>query len=176
MTKRRAAVAVAKAQRKVNADEIVVLSTGVRARISPVTATLVDAVQAKIIDPDPPMVFIDEKGREEPNPSDSKYLKAMERAQVDRVVAAMDAMAMFGVELVDGLPADESWVKKLRLLERLGTLDLSDLDLDDPIEREFAYKRYFALAPQDIALVASATGLNEADIDVAEATFRSQEA
>lgn len=176
MTKRRAAIVTAKEKRRVTTDEIVVLSTGVRAKINPVSATLIDAVQAKIQDPDPPLVFIDEKGREEPNFSDPKYIRAMERANTDRVLAAMDAMVLFGVHLVDGLPEDESWLRNLQLLEKMGTLDLSDLDLNDALEREFAYKRYFAMGLQDIALVANATGLSEEDIAQAEATFRGQEA
>lgn len=174
MTKRRAAVQVAK-ERAGNRDSVVTLSTGVRVKINPVSATLIDKVQTKVKDPTPPDVFIDEKGRSEPNYSDPDYLRAIDRANTDRVVAAMDALILFGVELVDGLPENDTWLKNLRLLEKIGELDLSDLDLDDQFEAEFAYKRYIALAPQDIAIVAAATGLSEGDVAVAEATFRGTE-
>lgn len=174
MTKRRAAVKVA-SEMEGDKGGVVILSTGVRVKIHPVSATLIDAVQARIEDPSPPMAFIDEKGREEPNYSDPKYLRAVERAGTDRVIAAMDALILFGVELIDGLPEDESWLNNLRLLERLGTLDLSDLDLDNKLDAEFAYKRYVAMSPQDIGTVAARTGLGEGDIAAAEATFRSTE-
>lgn len=180
MTKRKAAVAVAKDKAKESSEQVT-LSTGVRVRINPVTPTLIDEVQARIPDPAPPEVFIEEKGRSEANYSDPKYLRDMERATTDRVVAALDAIAMFGITLVDdegnetGVPENDTWVKKLRLMDKLGRLDLSNLDLEDPIEAEFAYKRYIALTMQDIALVSARSGLTEGDVAAAERIFRDTE-
>lgn len=174
MTKRRAAVEVA-ASKRVGPDEIVTLSTGVRVRVKPVTATLIDEVQSKIVDPDPPEIFLEEKGRSEPNYSDPRYLRAIERAQVNRVIAAVDALVLFGVELVDGLPEDKDWVKKLKFMEKLGTLDLSSLDLSQDIDQEFAYKRYVAVSATDIATISMASGLSEGDVAAAEAIFRGKE-
>jgi hypothetical protein len=174
MTKRRAAVAVA-ASKKIGADEIVTLSTGVRVKVMPVTATLIDEVQSKIADPEPPMIYLEEKDRSEPNYSDPRYLRAIERAQVDRVIAAVDALVLFGVELVDGLPEDTGWIKKLKFMEKLGTLDLSSLDLGQDIDQEFAYKRYIAVSATDIATISQASGLSEGDVAQAEAIFRGKE-
>jgi len=174
MTKRRAAVKVA---HELAGDKggVTTLNTGVRIKIHPVSATLIDAVQSGIQDPDPPMVLIDEKGREEPNYSDPQYLKAIERAGTERILSAMDALILFGVELVDGLPEDGRWLQNLRLLERMGKLNLSDLDMDNELDMEFAYKRYVAVSPQDVGTIAARTGLGEADIAAAEATFRGTE-
>lgn len=175
MTKRRAAVAVAK-EKRLTPGEIVTLSTGVRVKVKPVTATLIDQVQARIQDPEPPMFYIEEKGTSEPNYSDPRYIRALERSNTDRVVAAMDALSLFGVELVDGLPENDDWIKKLRLMEKIGALDLSDLDLNEPIDAEFAYKRYIAISAEDIAMISGVSGLSEGDVAAAEAIFRDKEA
>lgn len=174
MAKRRAVIETAKEQAR-SKDRVVTLSTGVRARVLPVSATLIDKAQSKVKDPEPPMFYIEEKGVSEPNYSDPRYISAKNRADVERVVAAMDAMILFGVELVDGLPENDSWKSKLRLMEKMGSIDISDLDLDDDLEAEFAYKRYVATSMQDVALISAMSGIGEEDVAQAESIFRSQE-
>lgn len=174
MAKKRAVIQAAKKSVPL-AGDVITLSTGYRAKINAVSATLIDRAQSKIKDPEPPKYYIEEKDREELNYSDPGYIAAKGRADVDRVIAAMDAMIMFGVELVDGMPEDDSWKKKLELMERVGSIDLSDLDLDDDLEAEFAFKRYIATSPKDITIISAMSGLNEGDVSQAEATFWSQE-
>lgn len=158
-------------------QDYVRLSTGYWARIMPVSASLIDGAQALVPDPEPPEVWIEEKGRTEINPSDPAYLRALDRAEVRRAVAAADAMVLFGVEMVDEngdqieTPGGD-WLKKLQLMHRVGTIDIGAYDLEDPIDLEFLFKKYVAVAAPDFPLISLASGVREEDVDRAVATFR----
>lgn len=159
-----------------NLDKPVMLSTGVWAMLRPVTPATISEAQAEIQDPPVPTIYLEDKDRHEENPNDPAYLKALERADQERVMVAMDAMIMMGIDLVDeeGDPLeidDGPWLKKLRLMHKRKMVNLDDYNLEDGIEREFLYKRYVAVGVQDIALISAASGLTEEDIAKAERTF-----
>lgn len=149
-------IAAAKAVR-LDPDEPTVLSTGVRAKMRPVSATLIDSVTSRILDPDVPTIYMEEKGREIPNPDDPHYVKAMNEASRQRGLAALDALVMFGVELVDPIPPmfdanrkPINWWAKLLLMQKMKQIDLGEYDMDDPLVVDFVYKRLIAVAPADI--------------------------
>jgi len=77
----------------------------------------------------------------------------------------MDAMIMFGFELVDGVPEGDGWIKQLKLL----SIDVSDSD--DEVEREFLYKKFVVVTPEDLKLVTDISGLSAEAIREAEASF-----
>lgn len=142
-------IAVAR-ELRFNSDEPQLLSTGVRARLKSVSATLIDSVTSRIVDPPIPRVYIEEKGREMANPDDPDYQAALAENQRLRGLAALDAIIMFGVELADPVPADGKWLERLRFMEKRGLLSLAEYNLDDPMELEFVYKRLVAVSPADI--------------------------
>jgi hypothetical protein len=111
-------------------------------RVVPVSPSLIADVRNRIKDPEPPMFYVETKGREEPNLEDPHYKAEIERAKQERGQAAIDAYCMFGIELVDGLPEDDSWIKRLRYLGL-------EFDEDDDEMLEFYYKKYVAVAMQD---------------------------
>jgi len=152
-------------------DDIIILSTGYRAKIKPVSVTLVDAAVSKIVDPDPPMVMIEDKGREEPNPLDPKYLRTLNENMHKRSMASVDIMILMGVKLLDPIPEDSEWLIPLQQLQRLGHIDLSMYDLKDDLDREFVFKRFVAIGNDDLKLVTARMGISEADIKAAEAAF-----
>ena len=90
------------------------------------------------------MWFNKAKDRDEPNPVDPDYLRELEKYQQETTRVTFDVFALFGIELVDGMPEDDSWLSKLKLNARLGHLDLSTFDLEDEVDREFLFKRYVA--------------------------------
>jgi hypothetical protein len=147
------------------------LSTGVRARIVPVGATLVDEVVAGVKAPRVPLFMNEEKGREEENPLDPEYLRQVTEADRRRSQAALDAMIMFGVEL-EAMPANDNWLKQLQFLEKRGHLSLESFDLTDPLDREFLYKRYVAVGTKDLMEIGRKAGLGAADVEQAAATFQ----
>jgi len=150
---------------KAATDGVVTLSTGYRANILPVSASLIDQVTAKVKDPKVPMWMNDQKGRKEPNPADPDYLRQLDEAARERGIAAMDALVMFGVELLDPIPDDGAWIKKLVYLG-------IELDEEDEFEIEFFFKKYVAVSAEDVTLVTRRSGMSAEEVADAERSFR----
>ena len=157
------------------ADDIMTLRSGVRIRLIPVPASLIDAVTSKIKEPDIPMVTLDDgSGRDAANPLDPVYLKEMDEVRRLRGLAAIDAMAIFGVELVDGLPPDNEWLNKLMQMESMGLLDLSaEYDLSDPLIKELVYKKFVGVTTDVITKVTEISGISPEEVAAAEESFQS---
>ena len=162
-------------KRKLGEDNIIMLPVGGRARLVPVSATLIGEVSNLIKDPDPPMWFDENKDREVSNPSDPAYLRALEDKQKERGMASLDALIMFGVELLDGMPEDDKWLQKLKFLEKRGQLKLENYDFDDPLDLEFLYKRYIAVPVSIATKVSEISGVSPEEIEAAEASFPGDE-
>lgn len=154
---------------------IVTLSTGVVVELHPVSSSLVEEMKAAIEMPPVPVVWIEEKEREEENPNDPRYIEAVEEVQRKRADSIFDALCTFGVELVDGLPEDDVWLKKLKLLERRGALNLSGFNLEDEFDLEFLYKRYVAVAGTDLQLIGGLHGFRPMEVARARAMFLGDE-
>lgn len=159
-----AVISVAK-EREVKIDEPITLRSGVRVYVRSVAASLIDQVTSKIKDPEPPTWRNEEKGRDEINYADPSYTRGMAEAERQRGVAAMDAIIMFGFDLVDDIPEDDLWLKKLAILG-------VEVDSKDPLQREFAYKKFVAISPDDIGLVTSRSGISAEQIEAAEKSFQ----
>jgi hypothetical protein len=172
MTNQKAAVEVAKeiAQEQPSST-IRTLTSGVRVRLATVSTALLDEVTNRIKDPDVPLWRNEDKGRDEPNPLDPKYVRDLAEANRQRGIAVMDALVMFGVELVDGIPSDDSWLTKLRYLEKRGQVDLSSYDLNDPFDLEFLYKRFIAVDNDTLTAISRLSSFTEEDVEKAENSF-----
>lgn len=176
------AVQVAKTRAKTRADQkIIRLSTGYRARITPVSPGLLNQVQMSVQMPAVPTWYNDSKGKNEENPNDPRYLQQIERAEADRVMAALDAIVLFGVDIVDDegndvdAPDNDGWLTKLLRLASRGLLDLSEFDLDDSMDRSFIFKKYVAIGTNDMRRIAELSGL-DADAEVEQAVTDSFQA
>lgn|SRR3990167_5855566 len=150
--------------------DIVTLSTGVRVCLRPVAATLLEDVTARVPEPSVPVWHNEEKGRDEPNPADPDYQRALTAAARSRGLAAIDALILFGVELVDPVP--DGWEKRLRLMERRGLLSLEGYDLGDEVDREFLFKRFVAIGNDDLVLIGRRSRLTPEDVADAASSFR----
>lgn len=166
---------VAKKQKTGSSDSVVYLSTGIRARIKPVPASLLDKVSSHILDPEPPKQVVDDKGREEVNPFHPEYLRLKDEALTERGRATTEAMVMFGIELVDPIPPNEEWLPPLRFLEKRGRLDLKEWNIEDEVERELLYKLFVAVANVDIMLVSQASGVSPEEVEQAMRGFLGSE-
>lgn len=165
-------IAKAVSRRKNGADNIVVLPYGVRAKIMPVTASLISDVTSKMKEPKPPLWHNATMDRDEPNFDHPDYIEDMREFNRKRGDATMDAMAMFGLDLVDPLPEDGTWLKKLKYLERKQQLDLSEYDLEDPFDLEFLFKRYIAVDNSMLQLISEFSGITQEEIAEAERSFQ----
>jgi len=176
MTEDKKSPALEVAKEQDEQDGSTVLSTGVRARMMPVAASLISEVASRVKDPPVPMCYIEEKDREEPNPDDPEYRRQLAEATAKRGTVSLETMVMFGVELIDGVPEDDAWLKRLRFLEKRGDLDLSGYDLEDPMELEFIYKLYIAVGSNDIIEIAKMSGISPEEVEQAAESFQGPEA
>lgn len=176
MTKN-AAVRTARKRASVRGDQTATFTTGVRVRIKPISVSIINDAQAAIPNPPVPMWYNESKGVEEPNPNHPDYLKALEETDIKRTLAAIDAMILFGIELLDGVPEDSAWLRELKLAIRLGFIDLKldEWDLEDPLELEFLYKKYIAVSAVDLPVVMRVSGVREEDIAAAAESFRNNQ-
>lgn len=131
-----------------SSSQIHVMSTGVRVRVSAVNPATLTDIQKRIKDPSVP-TRLGQDMELVPMLDHPDYVAGVEQANMDRASAMMDVIALFNVELIDGLPEDDGWLKKLRMLDRIGRLDLSRFDLEDEGDREFLYKKHIALTTED---------------------------
>lgn len=145
------AVEIAKEQQAEGRPEILTLTTGVRVRVKPVSSQFRDMAQARIPDPEVPMWHDPAEDRDVPNPDDPAYRRALEDVAVRRSLAVTDALVMFGVELVEGMPKDGDWIDRLKFMHAHGMVDLEGFDFENAIDREYLYKRYVAIADADWA-------------------------
>jgi len=175
------AVKTAKSMQTRNGNETIIeLAVGGRARLYPVSASLIDEVTSHVKDPEIPMWNNPDRptdkhpeGRPEPNPNDPVYLDRLEDARRMRGIAAMDAMVMFGTDLIDGMPEDDSWIRKLKFMEKHDRLSLDGYDLDDPVDQEFLYKRYVAIDGNIIIKISEISGISGEELTRAENSFPS---
>jgi len=148
-------------------DKIITLSTGVRVRLHTVSSTLTEDLRLAIPMPKVPVVWIEAKEREEENPNDPDYIEKCKEVDIGRGRAVIDALITFGVELVDDLPEDQVWLRKLKRLH----VNLAGFDLDDPFDLEFLYKRYVAVAGADLPLIYRLNGLQPPEVAHARSMF-----
>lgn len=167
------AVDIAKEQRQ--PEDEVIERHGVRGRLVAVSPGLPQDAAGRLSPPPVPMWHNEKKGRDEPNPSDPSYLAALGKYESDRGKAAMDTLTMEGIELLDPLPEDGRWIRKLKLYERRGTLDLSWVDWDDDVDLEFLFKRYIWARAGDLGKIGLRTGISPEAVASARRSFRRQE-
>lgn len=169
MDKDQAVIEVAKEEAESGQnDAVYTLSSGVRVRLLSVSPGLISDVQSRVKFPEVPKFYNENKDRWEENPNHPAYLAEVQRAREEQGMAAMRAMCMFGFELVDGLPEDDTWIRKLELVNP----ELK-IDRNDAIELEFYYKQFVAVGSQtDYMLLAKVMGVTEEAIAQAEATFQ----
>lgn len=170
-----AAVAAHNRENRNEKPEVRKLSTGYRVRIIPVSTALIVDAQNQVEEPKPPMWHNEDMDRDEPNYNDPGYKRAMKKYSDQRGEAALNALLLFGLELVDPLPDDNRWIKKLRHLEKRGQLDLSEYDLEDEFDRELVFLRYVATTATDLEEIGIASGIRQAETRRARGIFPGDE-
>ena len=164
-------VEVAKRRKAGYEDNLIELPDGTEIRVHPVSPALIDEVISTVKEPNVPMWHNKDADREEPNYDDPDYKKALSEAESEKLAASVDALVMFGIELVDGLPEGDVWLKKLKFLEKRERLSLEGYTLDDPEDKEFLYKRLIAMDGDIITRITDMSSVSKEDIDAAEASF-----
>lgn len=169
---------IAIAKRRDDNNGITRLSTGYYARIVSVSASLIEESQASVSYPEVPTWYNEQADREEENPNHPDYLKALEEVERRKTMMAIDAMILFGVDIVDEdgndyeISTNEKWFKRIKLMDKRGYINLDEFDLNDPLDIEWLFKKYVAIGAPDLEKIARASNLSEADVQEASATFQ----
>lgn len=168
MDKDQAVIAVAKEENEQGQpDNIRTLTTGVRVRIKTIAPGLISRAQMAIEYPKVPQFHNADKDRWEDNPNHPDYIAGINRVNEERGMAALDAMCMFGLELVDDVPDGNEWIRRLKFV-----LPKLEFDENDPLEREYYYKTLVAVGVQDFTMLAKAMGVSEEALAQAEQSFQ----
>jgi hypothetical protein len=97
--------------------------------------------------------------------TDEEHKAAQETNSYQRGKLVLETMLHFGIVL-DALPEDDRWLRRLQFMEKRGKIDLSEYDLENDIELEFLFKRYVLLTPLDLVRIGRKTGMDDATLDM----------
>jgi len=132
-------------------DGVMVSSRGIKIHISPVSPIVINKVRQAIKKPKVPVYHNEDTGRDEENPNHPDYLEAIAEYNDKIGMAMLDTAAVFGIELVDPMPAPETWVKKIKYMIKQGLLE-DEYDFDDTDDLEFLFIRYFAVSTDELMI------------------------
>lgn len=155
----------------------VVLSTGVKLKILKLPPLTMMESLTIVRRPSAPMYYDERLKRHIENPDHPDYKDQLSKYQLDYALGVMNAMILFGVEIVSipkGLPKpeDDDWVEKMQL-SHMDTMPKSKN------WRKLAWIKAVAVADENdsnllMEAVGQASGVREADVDAAALAFRSQ--
>lgn len=168
-TQQNQALATAKKNRWEMAGKEITFSTGVKGRLTPVSSSAIMEAQSGLDDPPVPLVKIDGKDGEFENPNDPEYLRQKQEVFSKRLQAGIDTMIILGVDVE--VPPEDTWLPKLKFLEKRGRISLAGFDLTDAMDKEFLYKKYIAMSSDDWLLLNEISGIAPADLEAAKKLF-----
>lgn len=168
------AVQVKKEHDKKARSEVRTHTDGTKYKLHSVASYVIREAQLKIVKPIVPIIPI--KGAEDrfpekfwENPMDAKYQQAMADYDAMFETVAVDAMALFGIELLSPIPDDRKWLKNLQRMRLIDEIP------DDEYELEFLYKKYI-ISKGDVQLeITAMSGLTREGVADAIDSFRSNE-
>lgn len=156
---------------------IVTLSNGAELRMKPVPPLVFRQIAERIPEVPVPEVFLEDRGRVEPNPNDPDYLKAVEKRLYGVFAEFQNAMFVLGVEVVSPgtcLPMEEDdWLDQLELVG-------IHPNVSNRFQRQLSWLTNVALVSEvDIAYVVQAitrlSGVTEIGVLRAAHAFRGDE-
>lgn len=153
------------------------LDSGIVLKLSPVPPFVFDFAQEKHPIPPPPVVMVEDKGREEPNPNDPDYIALVEKIRAEQMMIISDAAFVLGVE-IDYVPIElegpdgDNWIQACEVVG-------IEIDRENAKKRKLQWLRYYALrTPLDIATVTrycmGKTGTPEEVVQQVIESFRRQ--
>lgn len=168
-----AAMVINAAKAKAFSGEVT-LSNGIVLRAKSVPPALIRRVVRAVPEPEIPVVWIEAKQREEPNPNDPAYLAAIAKMHEARLLADQKVRLGLGTEVVsvpEGMfrPEDDGWILQLRAVG-------VEPKLDDPTVRYVEWCELYAMTEYaDVANVSTCCyrkgGIFEPEVMAAIASF-----
>lgn len=152
------------------------LTNGIVLRIVPVPPLAMREVSIQVKPPEVPTVWMEDKQRDEPNPNDPDYLKALveySQRQVEMLTNIMLCLGTQVAEVPEGVdkPEDNDWIERI---EFLGL----HIDTSNKYQRYLSWLRYYALTsgPDISSIVRTVmqnSGTTEEEVQAIIKSFRS---
>lgn len=162
--------------RKKKFGETYTTAKGIKIKLSPVATSIFTEAMAEIKDAIPPTYINEQTGKEELNPASPEYQKDLKRVEKERSEVSMNALILFGIELVDDVPKETKWLDLLIFSKRITEKEKKDALADETgIPLEFLYKKYVVADADVTRLLASLAGVTQEQIASAQKTFRDNE-
>ncbi len=99
------------------------------------------------------------------NPNHGDYIERKSQAENIRTLKILETMILIGTELVDGLPKDDAWLRKLETVMDFGkhyTMDDSGRrSISDDAKKLIYIMNVAAVTGDDFAMISRNTGLTE---------------
>jgi len=140
------AVKIVEATDETKAPTITLEGSGVVLQLKKVNILRINAINDRFKYPDVPEVYDEVKDRKTRNPDHPDYKKACAEVDEQRIMAILDALSVFGTEIVF-VPADvpkledNDWVEELKFVE-------IPVDPESPMARKLAWIKYVAIRDQ----------------------------
>lgn len=135
------------------------LSTGVVLKLKKFSFMRVQSILSKFKDPEIPLVYDKERGRDLRNPDDPTYLAKKAEVETERMMAVVDAIAVFGTDIESvpngfPLPSDDSWIDELEFV------NVVTVDRTSELARKLNWIKYVAVRdPEDLVKIANEFGV-----------------
>lgn len=147
----------------------------------PVPPLLLQAINQEFHVPEPPTIYLEDKGRSEPNPNDPAYLKEVEKFEEAQDLAISNLTLAVGTSVKsvpDGYfrPEDDGWIEQVEFANTLIGIDVHIEHLDKT-KRYLHWLRFYAMeTASDIALVRGLpmqlAGIREGEIEEVLESFQ----
>jgi len=162
----------------IGAEKIHEFSTGVKVRFKPMSSMIVQRAQEAV--PMPPVFQQAVPGpnnsvRIVDNPNHQDYVDRKREAEASRGIKAIEAMILFSVELVNGLPKDNTWLDDLAMVTDLQKYQAVDVDgkvtMSDKAKKLLYVMNVAAVTGDDFGMIATNAVVTEGRVQEEVATF-----
>lgn len=177
-----AAAAAAEAYTAESRIDRITLTNGIVLSLNMVAPLLISDAARRIPKPPVPMIYSEEKDREEENPTHPDYLAALIQWQGQRDEAGLSVALIMGSavsHVPDGLygPDDDGWIDAIDASYQAIDMEPPAIDRDRPKSRYLSWLRLYALpTEEDIVriskILTSSVAVSEEDVREAVDSFR----
>lgn len=152
------------------------LQNGVVLELKPVPPIAIREAALQKPPPQVPTVFIEDKGREEQNPNDPDYHKAMQQYAFDQLYRITDVLLLLGTGIVS-IPDDVFPVESDEWVEQLAALAIDVPPFNNKYARYLSWLRLYAICSEYevgyiLGNVTAMSGVTEVEVQRAAASFR----
>lgn len=153
-------------------NKIRTTASGHRVKLVPVAANALREAQARIPDPTMRTFTNPNDGKEQANPAHPEYIAELNAVKEERTKASMNVMVLFGMELLDPIPDDNGWLKKIKFAGLITQAEYDEaVGEEGEFLREMYFKNYIVGDFSLISTLASMSGITQEMIAQARDSF-----